>query len=143
MGFPTRRVDTPSNDGADVEREHGHPSETRIATTTLDLMWFESSLGHAEACVARMQSTPTTRRLKVTLEILRLAIASWSTTPPTEEERWLFREHLAEVLDLAPSNGPTLRPKRPACTTSSDAGASPTPTAAKRARRSSRTSRSS
>ncbi|MGH7437842.1 MAG: hypothetical protein ACRENE_19360 [Polyangiaceae bacterium] len=93
-----------------MDRPNDYPSGTRLATANQELAWFETSLAQAQACVARMEPSPTTTRLGLALEVLKGTMASWSETPPTEEQRWLFREHLTEVLDLARGSAPTVRP---------------------------------
>jgi hypothetical protein len=93
-----------------MESRDAHPSGTRLVTAAQEIAWFESSLVKAQACVARMEPSPTTTRLKLALEVLKDTMASWSETPPTEEQRWLFREHLTEVLDDARGSAPTVRP---------------------------------
>ncbi len=95
-----------------MEYRHEYPSGTRLVTADQELVWFETSMSQAQACVARMDPSPTTTRLAVALEVLRGTMASWAESPPTEEQRWLFREHLTEVLDLARGNAPTVRPAR-------------------------------
>ena len=96
-----------------MKRRDEHPSGTRLVTAAQEVAWFESSLAKAQACVARMEASPTTTRLAVALEVLKDTMASWSETPPTEEQRWVFREHLTEVLDVARGSAPTVRPARP------------------------------
>lgn len=96
-----------------MKRRDEYPSGTRLTSGAEDVAWFESSLTHAQACVARMEPSSTTTRLTVALDMLRRTMASWSETPPTDEQRWLFREHLTEVLDLARGSAPTVRPARP------------------------------
>lgn len=120
MGRPARRT------GTDRERvttvtgpadQRPAASETRINTSITssgDRAAIESALSQAEACVARMQPSPGTRRLTLALEIFRHAVDSWSACPPTEEELELLREHVDEVLDLAQGSVPTVPLPRPA-----------------------------
>ena len=95
-----------------MSRRDDYPSGTRLVTAAQEVAWFETSLAQAQACVARMDPSPTTTRLQVALEVLKDTMTSWDETPPTEEQRWLFREHLSEVLDVARGSAPTVRPAR-------------------------------
>ena len=84
MGRPARRT------GTDRERvttvtgpadQRPAASETRINTSNTssgDRAAIESALSQAEACVARMEPSPGTRRLTLALELFRHAVDSWS-----------------------------------------------------------------
>jgi hypothetical protein len=86
-------------------------SWTRM-TTFNDRARLEFALNQAESYVARMGASPTSRRLQLTLEVLRETMASWATSEPTEEQIALVTEHVTEVRDLAADAAPTVRLRR-------------------------------
>jgi hypothetical protein len=70
--------------------------------------WMEE----AEACVARMPSTPGARELSARLERYRRVVAQWALRPPTDDQRQALRDQVGEVLRLARTTAPTLRTRR-------------------------------
>lgn len=112
MSSPARNFETPWIAVDDAEPWDDPASATRIAAAVPDLIEFKSAVIYAQACLARMDPSPTTTRLTLAIDMLKRTMASWSTTPPTPEQRWLFREHMDEVIELARSSAPTVRPPR-------------------------------
>jgi transposase InsO family protein len=94
--------------------EHPARSETRIVTERDEKVRIEFALNQAESHLARMQSSPATRRLKLALEVFRRTVTSWSIRTPTREELDLIREHVHEVLELVKSDLPTVKLPRSA-----------------------------
>jgi hypothetical protein len=90
------------------------PSEARIVTARDEKVHIEFALNQAESHVARMPPSPTTRRLKLSLEVFRRTVDSWSTRAPTREQVDLIREHIVEVLQLIKSDVPTTKLPRSA-----------------------------
>ena len=70
------------------------------------------ALNQAESHLARTSPTPTTRRLSLAIEVYRRTLASWSTLPPQREKLDRMRDQVAEVLQQARKNAPTLRAAR-------------------------------
>src|SRR5580698_9216411 len=91
--------------------EHRRESWTRL-TAVRDRARVEFALNQAESYVTRMGPSPTTRRLRLALEVLRQTVASWDAVDPTDEQIGLLLEHIAEVRDLAQNGTPTVRLKR-------------------------------
>jgi hypothetical protein len=87
---------------------------TRIVTARDEKQRIEFALNQAESHLARMESSATTRRLKLALEVFRRTVASWNTRTPTSEQLDLIREHVAEILQLVKSDAPTVKFSRSA-----------------------------
>jgi hypothetical protein len=86
-------------------------SWTRM-TTVDDRARVEFALNQADSYVTRMGASPTSRRLQLTIEVLRETVASWGASEPTEEQIALVMEHVSEVRDLAADAAPTVRLRR-------------------------------
>jgi hypothetical protein len=93
------------------EDEDRRESWTRV-TSVRDRAKVEFALNQAESCLARMGPSPTTRRLRLALDVLQQTVASWDMAEPTDEQIGLLLEHVAEVRDLAKNDTPTVRLKR-------------------------------
>jgi hypothetical protein len=93
------------------EDEHRRESCTRM-TVVNDKARIEFALNQVESYVARMGPSPTTRRLRLALEVLKQTVATWETSDPTDEQVELLLEHIAEVRDLAQNSTPTVRLRR-------------------------------
>jgi hypothetical protein len=52
--------------------------------------------------------------VKDVIESFRRMMAGWSTSPPTDDELHVLREHLERMLLLARTTSATVRPPRPA-----------------------------
>jgi hypothetical protein len=93
------------------EDEDRRESWTRM-TAVNDKSRIEFALNQAESFVARMGPSPTTRRLRLALEVLRQTVAAWDTSDPNNEQMRLVFEHITEVRDVAQNDTPTVRLRR-------------------------------
>jgi hypothetical protein len=87
-----------------------HPvSEQRIVSARDQRGHIEFALNQVGLYLARMDPSPTTRRLELALEGFRLTVDSWSTRNPTDEQLDHIREQVDQVLRLVVSVSPTVR----------------------------------
>ena len=100
--------------GIDIEDERFRPSETRIVSESEEKTRIKLSLQEARGQLARLSPTATTRRLELALELFRRTIEAWDKQPPTNEHLDLIRDHIAEALQLARRNMPTVKLRRSA-----------------------------
>jgi hypothetical protein len=84
--------------------EHAKPSEARV----------ERALKEAVQHLGRMETSPTTQRLKLSLEAFRRILTSWRAHPPTRAQLTLVEEHVAEILQRARESAPTEKIRRSA-----------------------------
>jgi hypothetical protein len=96
------------------DRDHDGSGRRLVAPAQDDRARIEHALAHAESNMARMQPSPVTQHVKDVIESFRRMMAGWSTSPPTDDELHVLREHLERMLLLARTTSATVRPPRPA-----------------------------
>jgi tRNA A37 N6-isopentenylltransferase MiaA len=84
------------------------PRETRMVTVEEEKARIAFALNQAESHLARTAPTPNTRRLRLAIEVYRRTLTSWSALPPQSEKLDRMRDLVAEVLEQARRNSPTL-----------------------------------
>jgi hypothetical protein len=91
-----------------------HNSETRIITDDGERARVKLALLQAAADLGRLEPTTATRRLALALDLFRRTVGAWGAEPPTEEQRTLIWDHIAEVLELAGRSTPAVKLPRSA-----------------------------
>jgi hypothetical protein len=93
--------------------EYPTKSEIRIVASSEDgKARIESALREVESHTSRMPPSPTARRLKLEVEVCQRILDSWTTRTPTDEELAVLGEQVAEALQAARRNSPTVRLRR-------------------------------
>lgn len=82
--------------------EGSTPSDARIVDPIGDVKAsIKLSLAQAEAHIARMGPSATSRLLKLTIESHMRTVDSWSARPPSDDQLRLTRRRVEQVLDMA------------------------------------------
>jgi hypothetical protein len=89
-------------------------SETHIVRSDGERARIKLALLQAVADLGCLEPTTTTRRLTLALDLFRRSVDAWGAEPPTEEQRILIWDHIAEVLELAGRGTATMKLRRSA-----------------------------